>query len=184
MSFRNYEFKARARNLDASEEKLIGLGPRFVGEDLQIDTYFRVASGRLKLREGNIENALIYYERSEQASARQSKIILYEHRPSTALKEILIKLHGIRVIVEKVRRIYFIDQVKFHFDRVKGLGEFLEVEAIDRDGKIGEEQLQMQCRVFALFFDIAGEDYIGNSYSDMLLEKKENFRPSLSKSKR
>jgi predicted adenylyl cyclase CyaB len=177
MSFRNFEFKAKARNLDACEEKLIGLGPRFCGEDRQIDTYFVVPRGRLKLREGNIENALIYYERGDQAGARQSEILLYEQQPSPALKEILIKLHGIRVIVEKLRRIYFIDQVKFHFDRVRGLGEFLEVEAIDRDGKIGEEQLQKQCRHFAHFFDIAPGDYIANSYSDLLIEKELQFRP-------
>src|SRR5579863_1209763 len=150
----NFEFKARADNLIELENKLTGLKPEFVGEDHQIDTYFNVAEGRLKMREGNIENALIYYERMNATSAKQSDIILYEHRPSQDLKAILIKVHGVKAIVDKKRKIYFIDNVKFHFDIVKGLGEFIEVEAIDKDGSISLEKLKAQCNHYSTFFGI------------------------------
>ena len=75
------------------------------------------------------------------------------------------------MIVDKKRRIYFIDNVKFHFDEVQGLGSFIEVEAIDT-GKINLDRLKMQCDSYASFFDIAPSQYISNSYSDMLIEKK------------
>jgi adenylate cyclase, class 2 len=168
MSHTNIEFKAKANNIDALEEKLQTLHPRFVGLDHQIDTYFDVTKGRLKLREGNIENALIWYERSDFAGAKQSDIILYKHAPDNALKSILEKLHGIKVIVDKKRKIYFVENVKFHFDRVEGLGTFIEVEAIDSDGSIGVEKLTEQCNYYASFFEITKDDFMEVSYSDML----------------
>ncbi|MBS1917259.1 MAG: class IV adenylate cyclase [Bacteroidetes bacterium] len=171
MPAKNFEFKAKAKNIPELENKLLGLNPLFIGEDNQTDTYFNVSNGRLKLREGNIENALIYYERENTGNAKQSNIILYQHKPDVSLKEILIKVNGIKVVVTKKRKIYFIDNVKFHFDTITELGTFIEVEAIDRTGEIGIKTLQQQCNHYADFFGIAASDYIAFSYSDMILEK-------------
>ena len=169
----NFEFKAKATDIKKAEEKLLTLNPKFIGEDNQVDTYFNIATqGRLKLREGNIENSLIFYERIDTAGAKQSDILLYHHQPDKSLKDILIKLHGIKVVVDKKRKIYFIDNVKFHFDEVEGLGTFLEVEAIDKTGNIGVDKLKEQCNFYAKFFDVATSDYIAFSYSDLILEKK------------
>lgn len=170
MDIINFEFKARAGNLDKLEKKLLELKPIYKGEDHQIDTYFNVASGFLKLREGNIENSLIYYERESKADAKLSKIMLYKHAASPDLKDILTKLHGVKVVVDKKRKIYFIDNIKFHFDRVEDLGTFVEVEAIDKKGKIGIEKLQKQCAEYFLFFELKNSDYVDKSYSDLLLE--------------
>jgi adenylate cyclase, class 2 len=166
----NIEFKAATNQLDNLEKKLLTLKPRFIGEDNQVDTYFNVGTGRLKLREGNIENSLIYYERENTTGAKQSDILLYQHQPDKALKAILIKINGIKTVVNKRRRIYFIDNVKFHFDLVKDLGTFVEVEAIDSNGDIGVAKLKEQCDYYAAFFDIKASDYIAVSYSDMLLK--------------
>ena len=170
----NFEFKAKASDITALEQQLQTLNPRFVGQDNQADTYFNVHTGRLKLREGNIENSLIHYDRINTAGAKQSDILLYQHTPDKSLKDILIKTLGIKVVVDKKRKIYFIENVKFHFDMVEGLGTFIEVEAIDSDGSIGVEKLQQQCNHYAAFFNIAPSDYIAFSYSDMLLEKVDN----------
>ena len=168
MSVINFEFKARSADNDALEKKLLTLDPQFIGEDLQVDTYFNVSNGRLKLREGKIENALIWYERKNEAEAKVSKILLYQHAPDPSLKIILIKVLGIKVVVEKKRRIYFIGHIKFHFDTVPGLGTFVEVEAIDRTGDIGLPQLQQDCEKYASLFNIQSNDYIPHSYSDMI----------------
>ncbi len=114
MPITNFEFKARANNLAELEKKLEKLDPVYKGEDHQVDTYFNVSNGRLKLREGNIENALIHYERENAAEAKQSTVLLYQHKPDNRLKQILIKTLGIKIIVDKTRRIYFIENVKFH----------------------------------------------------------------------
>jgi adenylate cyclase, class 2 len=175
MAILNFEFKARTNDLGEAEKKLLSLNPKFIGEDNQIDTYFTVDHGRLKLREGNIENALIHYERANTATAKQADVLLYKHDPDKNLKDILTKSLGVKVVVSKKRKIYFIDNVKFHFDIIKELGTFIEVEAIDTNIELGIEKLKEQCNKYAAFFNIKTEDYISLSYSDLLLEKGKHF---------
>ena len=163
MPILNFEFKAKTTGLDNLEKKFLQLHPKYIGEDNQTDTYFNVGKGRLKLREGNIENSLIWYERENTAGAKQSDVLLYHHDPDKTLKDILIKVHGIKVIVEKKRRIYFIDNVKFHFDTIAELGTFIEVEAIDKDGSFGIEKLKEQADKYAAFFNIQPEDFVVSS---------------------
>ncbi|MEQ1554351.1 MAG: class IV adenylate cyclase [Ferruginibacter sp.] len=170
MAILNIEFKAKINDLVALEQKLQSLNPIFIGEDNQIDTYYTVQLGRLKLREGNIENALIWYNRQNIVGPKQSDILLYKHLPDKTLKDILGKLHSIKIIVEKKRRIYFVENVKIHFDIVENLGTFLEVEAIDNTGDVEIEKLQEQCNYFAHFFGIEQSNYMKNSYSDMLVD--------------
>ncbi len=168
------EFKARARDTGRLEKLLQELNPVFKGEDRQVDTYFNVDHGRLKLREGNVENALIWYDRPNEQGSKLSKVLLYKHTRDTSLKEILHTVHGIKVVVDKLRKIYFIKNVKFHFDHVQELGDFIEVEAIDELGDIGIEKLQEQCDQYARLFGVQPEDYIAVSYSDLLLQLKES----------
>ena len=97
---------------------------------------------------------------------------MYKHNPDASLKNILKTALGIKIVVEKKRRIWLIDNVKFHFDEVKELGTFLEVEAIDIDGSINIEQLKEQCNFYKSVLSIADQDFIAESYSDMLLNKK------------
>ena len=170
MTHLNIEFKAKANDIVSLEEKLLTLKPKYVGEDHQKDTYYNVDFGRLKLREGNIENALIWYNRENVGGAKQSDILLYKHLPDEALKNILSKLHGIKIVVDKIRKIYFVDNVKFHFDKVEGLGTFIEVEAIDDSGNIGIEKLKEQCNFYISFFGIKENEFMKKSYSDMLME--------------
>ena len=167
----NYEFKARCSDIEKLESKLKKLNPLFVGIDHQIDIYFHVPNGRLKLREGNIENSLIHYNRSNTAGAKQSDVTLYQYQPNKSLKEVLTKALGVKVVVDKKRKIYFIDNVKFHFDEVNELGSFVEVEAIDKDGSIGIEKLREQCDYYAQLFQITNEQFIAESYSDLLAKK-------------
>lgn len=171
MAILNIEFKAATSKLAELENILLLQNPVFVGEDHQVDTYFNVPHGRLKLREGNIENALIHYVRENTAGSKSSHIILYQHLPDKNLKNILATALGIKALVDKRRKIYFIDNVKFHFDMVKGLGTFVEVEAIDKDGSIGKEKLQLQCDEYARLFKLLPSDFVGLSYSDLMLQQ-------------
>ena len=57
MKHTNIEIKARCNDLEAIQKILTSGNAEFKGTDRQIDSYFKVNSGRLKLREGNIENA-------------------------------------------------------------------------------------------------------------------------------
>jgi adenylate cyclase, class 2 len=171
----NFEFKARHKSIAEAEQILLEQNPHFVGEDHQVDTYFNVPNGRLKLREGTIEQSLIFYERTNTAGAKQSNVTLYNHQPDPALKSVLTQAVGVKTVVDKKRRIYFIDNVKFHFDKVEGLGEFLEVEAIDKDGSIGIEKLKDQCGYYQHLLGVHESDFMAESYSDLLLAKKSSF---------
>lgn len=170
MNIKNFEFKAKVDGIEKYENKLLSLNPDIKGTDHQIDTYFNVQIGRLKLREGNIENALINYDREDVAGSKVSQIILYKHQPDVALKNILAKQFGIKTIVDKKRKIYFIDNVKFHFDKVQNLGTFLEVEAIDDNGTFSIDELKKQCDYYFDFFELTKENIIDKSYSDLIIE--------------
>lgn len=170
MPILNIEFKARCADTAAAEKILLQHHPSFAGEDHQVDTYFNVPFGRLKLREGNIENALIHYERENTAGSKASTVLLYRSQPGSGLKGLLEKALGIKTVVDKRRRIYYIKNVKFHFDSVKNLGTFIEAEAIDTDGSIGQETLQRQCDHWADVLGVKPEDYVAESYSDLLMK--------------
>lgn len=169
MSHLKVEIKARTTDLDKIRELLKSNNPDFIGVDHQVDTYFRVSAGRLKLREGNIENHLIYYERENTSGPKKSNVMLYKNIPGSELKEILIKSLGVLAVVDKRREIYFIDNVKFHLDKVSGLGTFIEIEAIDKDGAIGYNKLLEQCNYYLKILHVSIEDLIETSYSDLLL---------------
>ena len=172
MNTKNIEFKARVSSLAPYENKLLTLSPRFEGLDHQVDTYFNVPNGRLKLREGNIENALINYNRADTADAKLSDIILYHHQPDAALKAILKLQLGIKAVVDKKRKIYFINHIKFHFDEVDGLGTFIEVEVIDKNGNLTIEAMKKDCDHYFHFFNLQKTDLVDRSYSDLILEKE------------
>lgn len=165
------EIKARCNNQGHIRHYLKSREADFKGTDHQIDTYFRVANGRLKLREGQIENNLIHYNRPNQEGPKQSLVTLYKSEPGSSLKEILTKALGILVVIDKQREIYFIENVKFHIDLVKNLGTFMEIEAIDTDNKIGKEKLYEQCKHYLKEMGIDDEDLISSSYSDLLIEQ-------------
>ena len=176
MKIKNHEFKARVDDLQEYENKLLKADPEFMGTDHQTDTYFNVKHGRLKLREGNIENALINYDRDDIAGSKKSDVILYRHSPDDALKNILVRQFGIRVIVSKIRRIYFKGNIKFHFDTVEGVGSFIEVEAIDEKDEFTADQLKAQCDHYLRFFGVTKEQLVDRSYSDMVESKTQDKR--------
>ncbi|MFP4089342.1 MAG: class IV adenylate cyclase [Cyclobacteriaceae bacterium] len=172
MGFINIEIKAVCRDQAKIEALLHSRLADFRGEDHQVDTYFKVQKGRLKLREGKIENALIAYERQNLAGPKKSDISLYKSKAAKELKEVLSQALDVLVVVDKKRKIFFIDNVKFHLDRVEGLGSFVEIEAIDYEGNIGEEKLRQQLDTYLHLFDITDSDLLEVSYSDMLLAQQ------------
>lgn len=170
MPYLNVEIKARCTNPAFIRDYLLSNNAEFRGTDEQTDTYFQVPHGRLKLREGNIENNLIYYERSNQAGPKDSHFQLVKIKDAAGLKEALAKANGIKTVVKKKREIYYIANVKFHIDEVPGLGSFVEIEAGNILADLSKEQLKEQCDYYLQAFNIQPEDLIEVSYSDMLME--------------
>ncbi|MEO6611154.1 MAG: class IV adenylate cyclase [Chitinophagaceae bacterium] len=174
MSHLNVEIKARCKDAYFIRNYLQQNEADLKGTDEQTDTYFNVPNGRLKLREGNIENNLIYYERDNQAGPKNSRFHLVKIADAKGLKEVLAKSSGIKVVVKKKREIWYIDNVKFHIDEVPGLGAFVEIEAGNILADLSPEALKAQCDFYLAAFGIKEEDLVESSYSDLLLETLPN----------
>ena len=139
----NLELKARLSSLEETRRKVkVIKNIRFEADDTQIDTFYNVPQGRLKLRESTFYgNILIPYFRPDNNDAKQSDYSLIEIKDTKSLKRIFSEMFGIKVIVEKTRSIYLYENVRIHLDRVKGLGNFLEFEAVlDPENSIQEGQ--------------------------------------------
>lgn len=169
MPYLNIEIKSKCDNPAFIRNYLLQHGAIFKGLDEQTDTYFNVLRGRFKLREGNIENNLIFYEREDQHGPKSSNFHLLKVTDSNGLKEILKRSIGIKVEVKKKREIYYIENVKFHIDEVPGLGSFIEIEAGNLLADVSKKKLKEQCDFYMKEFGINKEDLIAESYSDMLM---------------
>ncbi len=167
---KNIEIKAKCNDLEIIRRILIKSNADFKGLDHQIDTYFFVKNGRLKLREGNIENNLIHYNRPDNAGPKQSDFTLFKTENNKGIKDVLSKALGVKVIVDKKREIYFINNVKFHLDTVMGLGTFIEIEVIDFNGNASQNDMIKTCNHYLRFFGINENDLVESSYSDLILD--------------
>ncbi len=165
----NFEFKARLNDEQQVRTVLKSLHARFVGTDHQIDTYFPVPSGWLKIREGRIENALIFYQRKNLLRARASTVEMTLLPRRNSLRAILARSLGTLAVVDKRREIYFVKNVKIHLDCVRNLGKFLEVEAISPTGDV--KKIRSQARKFQQLLGITSKDIVAESYSDLILAR-------------
>ena len=164
------EIKARTTRTAEQRALLLAKGAESKGMDHQIDHYFNVPEGRLKLRSGNIEHSLIFYRRSNQAGPKDSSVALTKigtQELADSFASTLGKALGTWVKVDKQREIYFIDNVKFHLDEVIGLGSFIEIEAIG-DSADQREELLRQCQEYIAYLGIREDELVENSYSDLL----------------
>src|SRR4026208_874695 len=175
MSCLNVEIKAKCADPSFIRSYLLNNGADFKGLDEQTDTYFSVPNGRLKLREGNIENNLIFYSRNDQPGPKSSHFHLVKIEDAKGLKEVLEKCCGVKMIVRKRREIYYIENVKFHIDNVPELGSFIEIEAGNILAAKTKEELSGQCNFYLKEFRIKEEDLIAGSYSDMLMKVNETI---------
>lgn len=169
MSHINIEIKARCSDPSFIRNYLLDQQAELRGTDQQTDTYFNVPYGRLKLREGVIENNLIFYKRDNQAGPKQSDFRLVKVEDAAGLKAALTDALGQKVVVKKQREIWYINNVKFHIDEVPGLGSFIEIEAGNLLADLSREQLQEQCDFYMNAFGIKSDDLVEVSYSDLLL---------------
>jgi predicted adenylyl cyclase CyaB len=170
MNHVNIEIKARVKDPSGTRDYLLSHGAEFRGLDLQTDTYFNVQKGRLKLREGNIENNLIYYERADKAGLKHSDFTLLGCTDPGTMKKMLTAALGILAIVQKKREIYYIGNVKFHIDELSGLGTFIEIEAGNLSRDLPVEELREQCAFYMKEFGIGESDLVEGSYSDLVME--------------
>ena len=161
---KNIELKARCGNLTAALAAVQSLSPRDTGVQHQIDTYFHVPNGRLKLREiVGVRAELIWYERSNQAVSRKSEYRLTPITHPVELKASLAAALGVRGEVVKHRQVLLWHNVRIHLDQVQSLGTFVEYEAVMNPGE-DEPTAHARLRQLCEVMNITPTDYLETSY--------------------
>jgi len=143
----------------------------------QIDTYFRVAHGRLKLREidaaGERCAELIQYHRPDDAGVRTST---YRRIPvaldqvaslNAALCDALAEL----MIVRKQRTVAIWHSTRIHLDEVDGLGWYVELETVLGNEPGSDAIGRAEFDEVVDWLGLAGLEAIPGSYSDLLIAK-------------
>jgi adenylate cyclase class 2 len=167
----NVEYKAELRDLAMARAACRALGAAHIITLEQVDTYFRVPSGRLKRRECEGEpTEWIFYDRKDQARPRLSCFTIYSE--SQARERFGVAPLPELVVVRKTRDLYLFENVRIHLDEVEGLGRFLEFEALVSPGFPVAKCHTMVEHLRATFGPALGEA-LSCSYADMILAAQE-----------
>ena len=163
----NVEIKARASDWDAQLKSGLALAGR-VERLTQTDTFFNCANGRLKLRrQRGAWDYLVFYRRP---GLKGPKISDYRIVPLTAAAPVLrrfSKLLGVLKKVVKKRIVCLTGWTRIHFDEVKGLGRFIELEVVLRRGEAPAKGRLEAGKLMALL-NIKKRDLVSGAYADMI----------------
>lgn len=173
MRMRNLEAKfslhdhARAR----TSAEAIGYSERAILH--QRDTFFHVAGGKLKLREGADEarGALIYYGRESSGELQLSRYEIVLVPDPVAMRTMLAAALGILAEVRKERTLLMRANVRLHLDRVADLGDFGEIEAVIAEGDDPENSRAAVDELLAAL-GVGRGDLIGVSYFEMIAARQ------------
>lgn len=162
----NVEYKSELRDLPLARSIARASGARHAGDLVQTDTYYRVASGRLKKRETQGQpTEVIHYERPNRLLAKICRYTLYSEQE--AAERFGAAPLPVWVVVSKVRELYLLGNTRIHLDRVDRLGNFLEFECVVSPDHNVARCHETLARMKALFAPVMGEP-ISVSYSDMM----------------
>jgi predicted adenylyl cyclase CyaB len=165
----NFELKARCPDLALARERARAIATRWLGVDQQVDTYFKTAAGRFKLRESSLSGGqLVPYLRPDAPQARRSDYVVIPLPEPERTKQLLAELLGVHRVVRKLREIGLFENVRIHLDRVEGLGDFVELEAVwDGDGA-GEAEQARKITFLRDRLAIRDGDLVAASYEGLL----------------
>jgi predicted adenylyl cyclase CyaB len=167
---RNIEAKFRLADFAAAERIAATLGYVRRGVLQQRDTFFSVASGKLKLREEPDGAALIYYHRDPRPSVMVSDYEIVPVADAARMRAILADALGVIAEVRKQRILMTRANVRLHLDHVGELGDFGEIEAI-----VGPQAGESVCRAavdeLLRALNLGTADLIGVSYFELLLQR-------------
>ena len=127
---RNLEAKFRLPDLALARRRAEAIGFELRAVLIQRDTFFRVEHGKLKLREEPGGAALIHYRRNQHAGLDLSNYQIVQVAHPEAVRAMLAEALGVLAEVRKERTLVMRGNIRLHLDRVEGLGEFGEIEAV------------------------------------------------------
>ena len=165
---RNIEIKASVESIEALLPKAAALaseGPIDIEQD---DTFFRCESGRLKLRAfSGTEGQLIFYRRANQQGPKESFYVITPTASPETLREALSLAYGQVGRVVKKRTLLLVGRTRVHLDRVRDLGQFLELEIVLEDGEPSEVGVT-EARALMAQLGVEPSQLIEGAYVDLL----------------
>ena len=166
--------KARDRDSARSLSIMLQLGAEDRGHVHQLDTYFALPGGRLKLREQEQESELSYHAAGEEAAGSGSYRTAKVSDP-VAVRGALAAKFGVLGVIEKSRRALLWRDVRVRLDDVRGLGTFisLAVSAPDSSQVSGRAHVRGLREALA----ITDAQLLLGSYCDRLLLTPEGRAP-------
>ena len=164
---RNIEIKAISNHFHAQRDLAQRLSGSAAVEITQQDTFFKVSTGRLKLRTlAESRGQLIYYQRNDEADPKLSHYHISETNDPIGLTEILSAAYGIRGRIDKTRYLYKLGRTRVHLDVVENLGKFIELEVVlEESDDIEGGESEARCHMERL--GIQPSDLITSSYIDL-----------------
>lgn len=169
---RNLEIKAIDPDPHATLRAALKLGADDAGRRHERDTYFHAVQGWLKLREAPPDPAeLIAYARAELLGPKVSLYRVVQVADHGALLEALSESLGVKVVVEKARRLLRWRNVRIHLDSVAGLGDFVELEAVAASPG-GLEVERERVEDLRATLNIADEHLVAHGYADLLARRR------------
>lgn len=181
---RNIETKARVESLSRVRQLALETGAQFQIVQEDTDTYFRTAHGRLKLRmtRGRQNGTLIAYDRADEQASKVSNYVLVDIAAPDGLRNALARSLGVLVTVRKTRELLMNGDTRIHLDVVEGLGDFVELETVLGAQAIDAARAEHQYLLSRL--ELAQEELISVSYSDLLMERNGSNRSSAAQATR
>lgn len=168
---KNLELKVKCKDHRAALYAVKMLDAKYEGILKQRDVYFNLSPGRLKLRTINAdEHQLIFYKRSNRASAKFSNYYISKITHPKRARMLLKEIFGIKIIVNKLRKLYIWQNVRIHLDSVNSLGKFIEFEIVCKSLKDEKGSFE-KMKYLKNIFNISNNDILRSSYSDMLIRK-------------
>jgi predicted adenylyl cyclase CyaB len=165
----NLEIKAPVADPAAFRAKASALATETVGVDDQVDTYFRVPHGRLKLRESSLSGAqLIPYQRPDDDGPRRADYQVLPVADPGGLKALLGEMLGVHRVVRKRREIWLYQNVRIHLDAVGDLGDFMELEAVFDGTPAAEAEQQRKVAYLMKELGVSDVELIATSYEALL----------------
>lgn len=163
----NLEIKAPLDSIASARERLREIGAACQGVERQVDLYFVVAAGRLKLRVSSRDGAhLVAYLRPDSGRFRESRFHRLPVEDPDTLAETLTSMLGAGSRVIKTRELWWWHDVRVHLDEVEERGTFVELEArLDRigDPDAAAERLDRLC----VALEITPDPSLSGSYGEM-----------------
>ena len=164
----NIEIKAYARNFEEIKAQAEALSDAPVEVIPQEDTFFNTQQGRLKLRIlAEDRGQLIYYTRPDQEGPKRSDYHISHTADPANLKRVLELAYGVRGVVRKTRYLYLVGQTRVHLDDVEGLGQFMELEVVMREGQ-SDAQGQAIAEDLMTSLGVERTDLLEGAYMDLL----------------